>query len=313
MTEIAVTGASGFVGRALMKELEKRGHRARSLVRSGPADQATVVGDVGLDTDWTAALAGVNTVIHCAARVHVMQDDAADPLAAFRRVNTAGTRGLAAQAADLGVERLVFVSTIKVNGESTRYRAGASAAFTADDSPNPGDPYAVSKWEAECALREIEAETGLEVVIVRPPLVYGLGVGGNFRSLIHAVRRGWPLPFGRVENRRSLVALPNLVDLLVCCAIHPRAPGQTFLVSDDDDLATPELIRRLARAMGGSARLLPVPPAMLRLAGRMTAQSDRVERLIGSLQVDIGHTRERLGWRPPVSVDEGLQATVASV
>lgn len=312
MTEIAVTGASGFVGRALMKELEKRGHRTRSLVRSGPADQATVVGDVGPDTDWTAALAGVNTVIHCAARVHVMQDDAADPLAAFRRVNTAGTCGLAAQAADLGVERLVFVSTIKVNGESTRFRAGASAAFTADDSPSPGDPYAVSKWEAECALREIEAETGLEVVIVRPPLVYGPGVGGNFRSLIHAVRRGWPLPFGRVENRRSLVALPNLVDLLVCCAIHPRAPGQTFLVSDDEDLATPELIRRLARAMGGSARLLPVPPAMLRLAGRMTAQSDRVERLIGSLQVDIGHTRERLGWRPPVSVEEGLQATVAS-
>jgi nucleoside-diphosphate-sugar epimerase len=312
MMEIAVTGANGFVGRALLKELEERGHGTRALVRSSSAPDRIAVGDVGPDTDWTAALSGVSTVIHCAARVHVMQDDAADPPAAFRRVNTAGTRRLAAQAADLGVERLVFISTIKVNGESTRYAAGASDPFTADDSPNPGDPYAVSKWEAESALREIEAQTGLEVVIVRPPLVYGFGVGGNFQSLVAIVKRGLPLPFALVDNRRSLVALPNLVDLLVRCATHPEAPGQTFLVSDDEDLATPELIRRLARAMGGNARLLPVPPAMLRLAGRMTGQSESVERLIGSLQVDISHTRERLGWRPPISVDEGLRAAVAS-
>ena len=312
MTVVAVTGANGFVGQALMAALPKRGCQPRALLRSGPTGDAIAIGEIGPDTEWREALSGVDTVIHCAARVHVMKDDAADPLTEFRRVNTEGTRRLAQQAVQIGVKRLVFVSTIKVNGESTPYGPDSSAKFTSLDTPNPGDPYAVSKWEAERSLQEIAASSSLEVVIVRPPLVYGSGVAGNFRSLIDIVRRGVPLPLGLVDNRRSLVALPNLVDLLTVCATHPDAAGETFLVSDDDDLSTPELIRRLARAMGRDARLMPVPPALLRLAGKLSGNSDKVERLIGSLQVDISHTCERLDWRPPVTVNEGLRETVGA-
>jgi nucleoside-diphosphate-sugar epimerase len=312
VTVVAVTGANGFVGRALMAALPKRGCQPRALVRSGYVNEGSAVGDIGPDTEWGEALSGVDTVIHCAARVHVMKDDAADPLAEFRRVNTEGTRRLAQQAVQIGVKRLVFVSTIKVNGESTPYGPDSSAKFTSLDTANPGDPYAVSKWEAECCLQEIAAGSSLEVVIVRPPLVYGPGVAGNFRSLIDIVRRGVPLPLGLIDNRRSLIALPNLVDLLTVCATHPDAAGETFLVSDDDDLSTPELIRRLARALGREARLMPVPPTLLRLAGKLSGNGDKVERLIGSLQVDIRPTCERLDWRPPVSVDEGLRETVGA-
>jgi nucleoside-diphosphate-sugar epimerase len=307
---VAVTGANGFVGRALMAALPRHDCEPRGLVRSGASADTVAVGDIGPDTDWGEALSGIDTVIHCAARVHVMKDDAADPLAEFRRVNTEGTRKLAEDAGRCGVKRLVFVSTIKVNGESTNYPSGSLARFTPFDTPSPTDPYAISKWEAESLLREIVEGSGLEVVVVRPPLVYGPGVGGNFRTLIDAVRRGMPLPLGRVDNRRSLVALPNLVDLLGVCAVHPDAAGETFLVSDDDDLSTPELIRRIASALGREARLLPVPPALLRVAGRLTGQGERIERLIGSLQVDIGHTCRRLQWRPKTSVDAGLREAV---
>jgi nucleoside-diphosphate-sugar epimerase len=312
VTVVAVTGANGFVGSALMSALTRYDCEPRGLVRTAPTEELVAIGDIGPDTDWGEALSGVDTVIHCAARVHVMKDDAADPLAEFRRVNTAGTRRLAIQAAECGVKRLVFVSSIKVNGESTQYPSGSPARFTASDKPHPGDPYGVSKWEAESLLREVEAETGLEVVIVRPPLVYGRGVRGNFRSLVGIVRRGIPLPLGLVDNRRSLVALPNLVDLLAVCATHRDAAGETFLVSDGEDLSTPELVRRLAIAMHRKARLLPVPPALLRLAGKLTGRSATIERLAGSLQVDIEPTCERLDWRPPVSVDEGLRETVNS-
>lgn len=312
MMEVAVTGANGFVGRALMQALAERGYRARGLLRSTSTGDGVAVGNIGPGTDWSDALSGVDTVIHCAARAHVMRDDAADPLAEFRRVNTEGTRKLAMDASEQGVRRLVFVSSIKVNGESTHFDAGSAAPFRAGDPPAPVDPYGISKWEAESALHSVAAASNLEVVIVRPPLVYGPGVGGNFRSMIDIVRRGIPLPLGLVENSRSLVALPNLVDLLVCCATHPDAAGETFLVSDDEDLSTPELVRRLARAMGKNARLLPVPPALLGWIGRLTGQSDKVERLVGSLQVDIGHTRSRLGWRPVTSVDAGLRQAVAS-
>ena len=312
MTVVAVTGASGFVGSALMAALPERNCEPRGLFRSAQTPGTIAVGDIGPDTEWGEALCGVDTVIHCAARVHVMKDDAADPLAEFRRVNTEGTRRLAQQAAQSGVKRLVFVSTIKVNGESTQYPSGSIGKFTALDTPNPTDPYAITKWEAENCLQEIAAGSGLEIVIVRPPLVYGPGVGGNFRSLVDLVRKGIPLPLGLVDNRRSMVALPNLVDLLVVCATHPDAAGETFLVSDDDDLSTPDLIRRLARALGRDDRLLPVPPALLRLAGRLSGNSDKVERLIGSLQVDIRQTCERLDWRPPVTVDEGLRKTVGA-
>lgn len=312
MTTIAVTGANGFVGSALLAELKRRGYGVRGIFRSGSADDTAEVGDIGPGTDWTAALAGVDVVIHCAARVHVMQDDATDPLAEFRHVNSEGTRCLAMQAAECGVQRLVFVSTIKVNGEATGSPQGSREKFTAFDTPDPADPYAISKWEAETLLREVAANTGLEIVVVRPPLAYGPGVGGNFRSLITAVDRGWPLPFGRVDNRRSLVALPNLVDLLAVCATHRDAAGQTFLVSDGDDLSTPELARRLARAIGRSARILPVPVSLLRLAGKLTGQGGKVDRLIGSLQVDIDHTSQKLQWQPKTSVDEGLRKAVGA-
>jgi len=310
LTVVAVTGANGFVGSALMPALVKRGCKPRGLVRSGPVTDSIAIGDIGSKIEWSDALAGVDSIIHCAARVHVMKDHAADPLAEFRRVNTEGTKRLSHQAVRAGVKRLVYVSTVKVNGESTDYLTGSPFKFTAFDTPKPADPYAVSKYEAEMQLHELSACSDLEVVIVRPPLMYGPGVGGNFRSLIDAVGRGWPLPLGRIDNRRSLVALSNLVDLLVVCATHPNAAGQTFMVSDDDDLSTPELIRRLARVMGRDARLLPVAPGLLRLAGRLTGQGDRIERLVGSLQVDIGHTCERLQWRPPTSVDRGLRETV---
>ena len=310
MAVIAVTGANGFVGRALTEALSKLGHDVRGLVRSGSSGDALVVGDIGAETEWSEALSGVDTVVHCAARVHVMSDDASDPLAAFREVNTAGTRRLACQAVEAGVKRLVFVSTIKVNGETTIYYPDSATRFTAFDSPDPDDAYAISKWEAEIALHEIAAESDLEVVIVRPPLVYGLGAGGNFRQLVELVRRQIPLPLGLVDNRRSLIALPNLVDLLVCCAAHPDAPGETFLASDGDDLSTPDLVRRLATAMQRKARLVPVPLALLRVAGRLTGQRDKIERLMGSLQVDIGHTCERLQWQPPTTVDEGLREAV---
>lgn len=310
MKVVAVTGANGFVGRSLMGALAAHGCEPLGVVRSAPRNGTIAVGDIGPDTWWGEALSGVDTVIHCAARVHVMRDAVADPLSEYRWVNTAGTRKLAQDAVRCGVKRLVFVSTIKVNGESTHCPPGSPAAFTAFDTPHPEDPYAISKWEAEVQLHEIGEGGDLEVVVVRPPLVYGPGVRGNFRSLVSAVRRGWPLPFGRVDNRRSLVALPNLVDLLAVCATHPNAAGETFLVSDNHDLSTPGLVRRIAHAMGRRAHLLPVPPALLRWAGRLTGRGDSVERLIGSLRVDIGHTCARLQWHPVISVDDGLRATV---
>ena len=307
---ILVTGANGFVGRGLCAELAARGRPFRTAVRDlpEPDPQAFGVGDIHADTDWEAALAGAEAVIHCAARVHVMQDSAADPLTAFRAVNVEGTQRLAEVAATVGVRRLVFLSSIKVNGEST----APGAPFRASDSPRPSDAYAVSKWEAEQALHAVASRTGLEVVLVRPPLVYGPGVRANFERLMRLVARGAPIPLGKVDNRRSMVGLDNLVDLLIRCVDHPAAAGQTFLVSDGRDLSTPEWIRMLAAVIGRPARLLPVPPALLRLGGRLTGRGAEVERLIDSLQLDIESTCETLDWSPPVSVEEGLSRTVAA-
>jgi nucleoside-diphosphate-sugar epimerase len=307
---IVVTGGNGFIGRRLCAELAARGRPVRAAVRElrEPHPQAFPVGDIHADTDWEAALAGAEAVVHCAARVHVMQDSAADPLTAFRAVNLEGTRRLAEVAAEVGVRRLVFLSSIKVNGEAT----APGSPFRASDSPRPSDAYAVSKWEAEQALHGIAARTGLEVVVVRPPLVYGPGVRANFERLMRLVARGAPIPLGSVDNRRSMVALDNLVDLLIHCVDHPAAAAQTFLVSDRRDLSTPEWIRMLAAAMGRPARLLPVPPALLRLGGRLTGRGAEVERLIDSLQLDIEPTCETLDWSPPVSVEEGLSRTVAA-
>jgi nucleoside-diphosphate-sugar epimerase len=247
----------------------------------------------------------VEVVIHLAARVHVMQENAADPLAEFRSVNTTGTEHLARCAAASGVKRMVYASSIKVNGEQT----SGGRKFSAADTPAPQDPYGVSKWEAEQALRRVSRETGLEIVIIRPPLVYGPGVKGNFAQMLKAVARGIPLPFASLQNQRSLIYLGNLVDALIACATHPAAPGKTFLVCDGEDVSTPDLLRQLAAAMGVPSRLLPCSPALLRFAGRLTGKSQQVERLLGSLQVDGDKIRRDLNWVPPYSLQQGLQAT----
>ncbi|MBT9551213.1 MAG: SDR family oxidoreductase [Hydrogenophaga sp.] len=306
---IAVTGASGFVGRALCASMRTQGRTVVPLVRT--ADQthpagARAIGDIGPDTDWTHALRGVDCVVHCAARVHVVHDEHPDPLGAFRRVNVDGTRALAMAAAAAGVRRLVFVSSLKVHGEQTL----PGAPFHARSTPAPQDAYGQSKWEAEQALWAVSATTGLEIVVVRPPLVYGPGAKANFLRLMQWVARGLPLPLGGIHNRRSLLALDNLTDLLQICIDHPAAAGQTLLASDDHDMSTPELIRGLATAMGRPARLLPVPVSWLRLAGRLTGQTPQIERLTGSLQVDIGHTREVLSWTPPWTVQQALKLAV---
>ena len=309
---ILLTGASGFVGRILLQQLTLNAeNEIRAAMRSKifdlqAATDIVVVGDIDADTKWQTALAGVDVVIHCAARVHIMNDQSVDPLMDFRKTNVEGSLNLARQAAAVGVQRFVYVSSVKVNGEQTP----VGRPFTEEVVPAPADPYGRSKMEAEHGLLALARDTGLEVIVIRPPLVYGPGVKANFLRLIKAVQKGLPLPMGLVRNKRSLVAIDNLVDLIVTCIDHPAAAGQTFLVSDGEDLSTPELVRKLARAMGKKARLLPVPPVLLRIGGRMIGKGGEVERLIGSLQVDISHTCETLGWHPPVSVDEGIRRCV---
>ena len=265
-----------------------------------------VTGDLNSSTDWSIALEGVSVLVHNAARVHVMNNTAAGPLVEFRAVNVDGTLNLARQAAAAGVKRFVFVSSVKVNGESTL----PGRAFTEADAPNPQDAYGQSKHEAEQGLRQISADTGMEVVIIRPPLVYGPGVKANFAALMRAVQRAWPLPLGAVHNQRSLVALDNLVDFIITCITHPQAANQTFLASDGHDLSTTELVRGMARAAGVPARLLPVPVLALQLGATLLGKGVAVQRLCGNLQVDIFKARSLLGWLPPVSVEEGFRRAV---
>lgn len=304
---ILVTGASGFVGSAAALRLKRDGEHVRPVVRPGSPvlpelGEPYRVHSISAETDWTGALAGVSAVVHCAARVHVVSDRAADPLAEFRVVNVAGTARLARQAAAAGVRRFVFISSVKVNGERTL----PGAPFLADSPPAPEDAYGISKLEAELELRHLAERTGMEVVVIRPVLAYGPGAKANFLTMMDMLRRGVPLPLGSIDNARSLVALDNLVDLVVTCVHHPAAPGQTFFVSDGEDLSTPELLRRTAAALGTEARLIPVPVSMLRLGARLVGQADIAQRLCDSLQVDIGKTRSLLGWKPPVSVDQAL-------
>lgn len=304
--KLLITGASGFVGQAVVKTLAQSGLEFVQAVRK-PLPGALVVGDIGPSTFWSEALKSCDAVIHLAARVHVMHDKSHDPLAEFRRVNVEGTAALARQAAAAGVRRFVFVSSIKVNGEITL----PGEPFTADDPPDPKDPYAVSKCEAEQILREIAATTGMEVVIIRPPLVYGPGVKANFDSMMRWLARGVPLPLASVnQNRRSLVAVDNLVDLIVTCLNHPAAANQTFLVSDGEDLSTAQMLKRMAASMGRPARLFPLPPVFLKLGVSVLNKPSIYQRLCGSLQLDIAKTRHVLGWTPPVSVDEGLRHAV---
>ncbi|MDO9053996.1 MAG: SDR family oxidoreductase [Gallionella sp.] len=310
MSAMLVTGASGFVGRMLCAELARRGHLVHAALRN-PAHPdiagCRIVKISGMDsgTSWVDALDGMDVVIHLAARVHVMKDNSADPLLEFRKVNVAGTEHLARSAAASGVKRFVYVSSIKVNGEGT----SDNGRFTEADSPDPQDPYGVSKWEAEQALHRVAKETGLEVVIVRPPLVYGEGVKGNFAQMLKVLARGLPLPLATVNNRRSLVYVGNLVDALILCATHPAAVGQTYLVSDGEDVSTSELLRQLGASMGCPARLFACPAVLLKLAGRLTGKADQVERLLGSLQVDSSKIRRELGWIPPFTLESGLRTT----
>ncbi len=306
---VLVTGASGFVGRRLTAMLAASGRDVRAALRTSASSpalptgvDAVTVGDLDAATDWRAALEGVDSVVHLAARVHVMQDTAADPLAEFRRVNVAGTLNLAHQAALAGVRRLVFVSSVKVNGEGTV----PGRPYTADDAPAPLDAYGVSKHEAEMGLQDIGQATGLEITIIRPVLVYGPGVGANFEAMMRWLYRGVPLPLGAIDNRRSLVAVDNLADLIVACLDHPAAANQVFLASDGEDVSTTVLLRRTADALGKRARLLPVPVPVLRLGARLLGKQDFAQRLCGSLQVDIGKTRNRLGWTPPLTLQAAL-------
>ena len=304
--KILVTGATGFVGRAVLARLAASGYATMPAVRSSaglPEEQ--LIGELDSDTNWTVALNGVDAVVHLAARVHVMHDGENFPHEAFHRVNALGTVRLAEQAAAAGVKRLVFLSSIKVNGE------GSPVPYRETDIPAPQDPYAISKWEAEQGLHDIAARTGLEVVILRPPLVYGAGVKANFRRLMEAVRKGIPLPFGSIENSRSLLYLGNLVDAIRACIEHPAAANKTYLISDGEDVSTPDLVRRLARAMNRPARLLPVPPALLSAAGTLLGKRDQVARLLGSLTLDSSAIRRDLGWTPPYTLDDGLRMTVS--
>lgn len=302
-----VTGATGFVGQALLGELIAHGHEAIPAVRR-PAGllREAVVPDMHAQADWRAALAGCDAVVHLAARVHLMRDTADDPLARYRATNTDATLNLARQAAQTGVRRFVFVSSIKVNGE------GCDAPYREIDAPAPEDAYAISKWEAEQGLWRIARETGLEVVVLRPPLIYGPGVKANFRRLLDTVARGWPLPLGAIQNRRSLLYLGNFVDVIRVCVEHPAAAGQTFLVDDGRPVSTPELIRAIARAMGRPARLLAIPASALGFAGALLGKRTAVARLTGSLWLDSSRVRTHLGWTPPYSMEAGLAATVAA-
>jgi nucleoside-diphosphate-sugar epimerase len=265
--------------------------------------KSVVVGDVNGNTDWAQALVRIDMVVHTAARVHVMNDQARDPLAAFRQVNVQGTLRLAQQAAQAGVRRFVYISSIKALGEVTL----PGRPFTEESSALPSDAYGVSKLEAEQVLRDVAAQTGMEMVIVRPPLVYGPGVKANFAALMRAVQLGVPLPLGAVHNARSLVALGNLVDFIVLCLTHPKAANQTFMVSDGQDLSTTALIRVMAQSEGVKARLLPAPVWVLAAAARLIGQGDAMQSLCGNLQVDISKARNLLGWIPPLTVIEGMQ------
>lgn len=304
---VLVTGATGFVGQALVTELRVQQRQVRRALRETAPDNAPddiIVGDIGPDTDWQPALQGIDCVIHLAARTHVLQESAANPLPAYRRINVEATCQLAQQAAAAGVRRFVFLSSIKVNGECT-----GEHPFTANDAPQPLDAYGITKHEAEDVLWQIATDTGMEIVILRPPLVYGPGVKGNFLRLLQAVARGTPLPLASIENQRSLVYVGNLVDVVIACMDAPAAAGKTWLVSDGEDVSTPALIRKLAAALGLSPRLLPCPPALLNLGAALMGKRAAAMRLTGSLVVDSSALRQELGWRARYSLDQGLNAT----
>ena len=311
---VLVTGANGFVGKALCRTLVASGATVFGAVRSQsksvelPTGVQPIVLDLDSDSPFDAVVGRFDGVVHLAARVHQMRETADDPLDAYRAINARATEDLARWAVGHGVRRFVFLSSIKVNGEGQDF-SEASQTYTELDAVAPQDPYGISKWEAEQGLRRIANETGLETVVLRPTLIYGPEVKANFRQLLRLVKMGLPLPLSRVNNARSLLFLGNLTDAIRVCLSHPRAAGETFLVSDGHDLSTPELIRGLARAMHQSARLFPFAPKWLETLGRLTGKSSAVQRLLGSLQIDSTKIRRTLDWQPPLTVYQGLQAT----
>ena len=312
---VLVTGADGFVGKYVCRKLIASGFIPHAGVRTlqlWPELQRAVpgltdhflLGDLSASPDLRGPLAGVSAVVHLAARVHVMRESAGDPLQEYRRVNVDGTKSIGFAAIAAGVRRFIFVSTVKVHGEST-----SDMPFNEDMTPNPQDAYAVSKWEAEEALRSIALKSGLEVVIVRPPLVYGPEVRGNFLRLIRLVDRALPMPWPKRGNCRSMIGAENLADFLVRCVDHPKAAGQSFLVRDSEDISTRELITRLARLLARPARLVPVPEVLIRLAARLTFKEEAVSRILDSLAIDFHRAQQDLQWAPPVTLDDGLAAT----
>jgi len=305
--KVLVTGASGFVGKALREQLLSRGCSVNVAVRSpgvfDPSPETFLVGAIGAATDWAAALKSVEVVVHLAARVHVMNESESDSAALYHQVNTMGTIKLMHDAARAGVKRFIFISTAKVNGEVTV----AGVPFSEADSPNPSDAYSSSKYEAELALSKFSNEQGMQFVIIRPPLVYGPGVKGNFATLLRAVRRGLPLPLGAVNNRRSLVGLNNLVDFIITCARHPLAANQTFLVSDGADVSTPNLVRAIAHATGRPTRLISVPVRMVACLSSLLDKRAAVDRLCGNFQLDITKAEKLLNWVPTYTLEEGLR------
>ena len=309
LPKIFITGANGFIGRNLCAFLKEKGYFVRGAVRNNVrdvsgADEYIQVGDINESTDWQQALAGVDTVIHLAARVHIMNDPMADPVEAFRKVNVLGTELLARMAVKAGVKRFIFISSVKVNGE------GALRSYTEKDTPEPQDAYGVSKREAEDSLACIAAETGLQMVVLRLPLVYGPGVKANFKNLFKVAGAGLPLPFKGINNRRSFLYLGNLVDAIFSCIEHPLAVGETFLVSDGQDVSTPDLIKMIACAMKKRAVLFSLYPGILKVLCKIIGRSEELEKLTGTLIVDSSKIRNLLGWKPPFTLEQGIQETV---
>lgn len=305
MSNILLTGASGFVGSSLLNALGLE-HKIVSVLRKKPNNDINdilQVNAIDASTDYSKVINSIDVVIHTAARAHVMKDESTDPLSEYRTVNLDGTLNLARQAAEAGVKRFIFISSIKVNGEQTKI----GSRYKSTDTPAPEDPYGISKYEAEQGLLTLAQNTQMEVVIIRPPLVYGPGVKGNFASMIKLVKKGIPLPLGAIHNQRTLVGLDNLVDLISTCIDHPAAANQVFLAGDGQDMSTTELLQNVAKAMGKPSRLIPVPASLLMLSASVLGKKAVAKRLLGSLQVDISKTKEVLSWEAPVSVEEGLK------
>ncbi|MFX0197331.1 MAG: UDP-glucose 4-epimerase family protein [Candidatus Hodarchaeota archaeon] len=307
--KILVTGANGFIGYALCNKLLSDHCKVKGIVRSKSYNDRFLNGidisqleSIGPETDWSEAINGMDYVVHLAGRVHVMPNDAQDPFSSFREINVAATERLAREAALANVKRFIYISSVKVSGE------GKSTPYNEEDIPTPQDAYGISKWEAEKVLNKIYKDTGMEIVILRSPLVYGPRVKANFLRLLKIVDRGF-LPLASINNRRSLIYLGNLVDAIVTCMEHPKAAGQTYFVSDGEDVSTPELIRRISSAMGRPARLLPFPLVMLKLAGFITGQSIAMDRFLKSLTIDCSKINRELDWQAPFSMEQGLRET----